>query len=115
MLYDLVLKAQKKAIESVNRGVSCRFPDKVARDVFGKYNKYFIHGLGQGIGLDIHENPSLSKGEELKFQQNMIYTIEPGLYLPNKLGIRIEDDLFMKEKGVEILTKTGKNLLVISK
>ena len=112
-IYGLVLSAQKNSIKSVKLGVSCKLPDDTAIKTFGKLSKYFVHSTGHGVGLDIHEDPSLAKGEKLKFMSGMVFTIEPGLYFPRKLGIRIEDDILVTEKGVTVLTKTGKNLLII--
>ena len=78
----------------------------------GKYSKYFVHGLGHGVGVEIHELPNLSLGSKDKIMENMVFTVEPGVYIPKKFGIRIEDALLMKKK-VERLTKVSKDLLIV--
>jgi len=78
----------------------------------GKYSKYFIHGLGHGVGVEIHELPNLTLNSKDKIMENMVFTIEPGIYLPRKLGIRIEDSVLMR-KNIDVLTKVPKDLLII--
>lgn len=87
----------------------------MAHRELGKYSKYFNHGLGHGVGLQIHEKPSLSMKGDGILQHNMIFTIEPGIYFAGKGGIRIEDMVLVTEKKTEVLTKTGKNLLIVNK
>jgi Xaa-Pro aminopeptidase len=104
-VYDTVLKAQESAIKAVKAGVKAKDIDKVARDVIEKagYGKYFIHSTGHGVGLDIHEEPFISKKSDTILKEDMIFTIEPGIYLPDEFGVRIEDMVRVCGDGVEIL------------
>ncbi len=104
-IYDIVLKAQEKAINFAKPGVKAKDIDKAARDVIEKagYGKYFIHSTGHGVGLDIHELPVISKKNETVLKENMVFTIEPGIYIPNEFGVRIEDMLIMTGDGAKIL------------
>jgi len=111
-LYNLVLNSQLKAIKKLKQNVSCSEIDKQARTELGKYKKFFIHGLGHGIGIEPHESPTLSSKSTDRLKQNMVFTVEPGIYLPHKLGIRIEDVILLGKK-VKILTRTTKNLITI--
>jgi Xaa-Pro aminopeptidase len=103
--YSLVLLAQQQAIASLKNGIRAKTIDGVARTYLGDYQKYFIHGLGHGIGVEIHEAPSISVKSKDVLKENMVFTIEPGIYLPGKLGIRIEDDIVLTKKGPIVLTK----------
>jgi Xaa-Pro aminopeptidase len=104
-IYDIVLKAQEASIKRVKPGVKASEIDKAARDVIEKagYAKEFVHSTGHGVGLDIHELPIISKKSSMVIEENMIFTIEPGIYLPDKFGIRIEDMVRVTANGVEIL------------
>lgn len=92
-VYDLVAKAQKVAIDKIENNVSCKDVNEVAIDEFKKYamEKYFVHSLGHGVGLDVHERPFLASRSSDVFKPGMVVTVEPGLYLPNQFGVRIED------------------------
>jgi Xaa-Pro aminopeptidase len=92
-VYDSVLLAQEAAIKKAKVGVKASDIDKAARDVIEKagYGKYFIHSTGHGVGLDIHELPVISSKSSAVIQEGMVFTIEPGIYLPNEFGVRIED------------------------
>ncbi len=92
-IYDIVLKAQEKAIKSIKVGMKINELDKIAREVIENagYGKYFVHSLGHGVGLDIHEWPYVNSKNETLIQEGMVFTIEPGIYLENKFGVRIED------------------------
>ncbi len=83
--------------------------------LLGEKSKYFTHGLGHGVGLEIHEAPSLSIGEKIKIQESVAFTIEPGIYFPDKYGIRVEDTIFMGKNNFKILTNSTKKLIVIKK
>ena len=117
--YYLVLEVQKKAIERCKVGFKFSEIDKMARKDMGKDAKWFNHGIGHGLGLDVHELPAVKvkqkreKGFSDELEENMILTIEPGVYIPEKYGIRIEDDILVTRDGPKVLTKTGKNLLII--
>ena len=100
-VYDVVLKAQEKAIKSVKIGMKACELDKIARDVIidAGYGKYFVHSLGHGVGLDIHEWPFINSRNELRLKEGMVFTIEPGIYLPGEFGIRIEDMITINYNG----------------
>ncbi len=115
-MYHKVLTAQKHAISALKVGVPLKEIDKAARDILAGYGleQYFTHGLGHGIGLSCHEYPRLSSKSEEKICQAMTFTVEPGVYLPQKYGVRIEDDILIDENGnVEILTKAPKEWVEI--
>ena len=104
-IYDIVLKAQEKAISKAKVGMKASQIDKLARDVIEKagYGKYFIHSTGHGVGLDIHEYPNINSRSDLIIENNMVFTVEPGIYLNDKFGVRIEDTVVMKKGRAEIL------------
>lgn len=107
--YYKVLKAQTDAIKQLKAFSDFRKIDKKARKVLGKP---FIHSIGHGLGIDIHEKLSADK-KKIILKENSVLTIEPGVYYPKKFGIRIEDDILVTKKGYEILTKSRKELIVI--
>ncbi len=106
--YHLVQQAQQEAINAVQERKQFTELDKIARKNLGKYSSYFIHSLGHGIGLEVHETPTFSDVQQ-KIIQNQVFTIEPGIYFPGKLGIRIEDTLVWDGK-IQILTLFSKEL-----
>lgn len=112
-IYQVVLEAQKATIEAVSAGVSGAHLDDVGRSMIEKagYGKYFNHGMGHGIGLDIHELPNVGRRFDDVMLAGQIITIEPGIYVPGIGGIRIEDDVLVTENGSEVLTHSDKNLL----
>ena len=105
-VYDTVLKAQQKAIAAIKPGAKCKSVDAIARRVIanGGYEKYFGHGLGHGFGLDIHESVRMSPLSEQVLEPGMVITVEPGIYLPGRFGVRIEDDVLVTNAGHEVLT-----------
>jgi Xaa-Pro aminopeptidase len=105
-IFSIVLEAQMAALEFLKPGVKCKEVDSVARDIIAKkgYGEYFGHGLGHGVGLDIHELPRVSSSDDTVLLPGMIVTIEPGIYLPEVGGVRIEDSVLITEEGYEILT-----------
>jgi Xaa-Pro aminopeptidase len=109
--YDLVLRAQETCLEGLRPGLNGKQADALARDVFsaaGREDQY-LHSTGHGLGLEIHENPRLSKyREESILAPGMAITIEPGLYLPDIGGVRIEDTAIVTEEGIRILTSSHK-------
>jgi len=109
-LYDLVLKSNVESIRFAERDSRCSDVDKYCKKVLGEYSERFIHGLGHGIGVEIHEGPTLNSKSKDVIKDNMVFTIEPGIYLPGKYGIRIEDDIIMHDGRKEIITKTSKEL-----
>jgi len=105
-MFSIVLEAQKAALEFLKPGVKCKEVESVARDIIVKkgYGKYFSHGLGHGVGLDIHEFPWVSFKDDTVLLPGMVVTIEPGIYIPEFGGVRIEDSVLITEKDYEILT-----------
>jgi Xaa-Pro aminopeptidase len=112
-LYDLVLKAQRRAVSKARAKMRACDLDKSARDVIKRagYAKYFGHGLGHGIGLVVHDNPAVNPTNQLHLEPGMVITIEPGVYLPNWGGVRIEDDILITPRGCQNLTKSEKDLI----
>lgn len=114
-VYDAVWGANADALKAVRAGVSCKLVDSVARstlDAWG-YEEYFGHGLGHGVGLEIHEAPSVSSRSDTTLREGMIITIEPGVYIPHRYGVRIEDMVAVTADGCVNLTKTPKTLIYI--
>lgn len=114
-VYGLVKEAHDRAIEAVAVGRSCRDVDLVARDLISRkgWGHHFTHGTGHGVGLDIHEAPRISYKSDQLLGAGMILTIEPGIYLSGKWGIRIEDTIWMAGGKTEILTKVSKELTIL--
>ena len=108
-VYDLVLEANRAAIAAAKPGMTGRQLDKVARDVIrkGGFGRCFGHSLGHGVGYEIHEAPSASKKGEMVLKPGMLVTIEPGIYLEDNLGVRIEDLVLITETGCEVLSATA--------
>ena len=115
-IYNIVLEAQLKSIDSIKSNISCKEIDSIARDHITNagYGKYFDHGLGHSLGLEIHENPRFSKVSKDILQSNHVMTVEPGIYLEDIGGVRIEDDIVVQDNGCEVLNKTQKDFTVIS-
>jgi len=111
-LYNLVLKAQETALIHAQPGVYAADVDLIARAVLQDYYKHFVHGTGHGVGKRIHQSPNLKPSSKSILKKGQALTIEPGLYFKNKLGIRIEDTIVLKNKPI-ILTKTTKKLITI--
>ena len=112
-VYDLVLKNQVQTIEQMKDGVSTRLLTKMVENDF-KLNGYdLIHSLGHGVGLDIHEAPYVSYRSDAQLKENMVVTDEPGIYIPGKFGVRIEDTVQITKFGCISLTKSEKNYIVI--
>lgn len=114
-IYYIVKEAQEKAENFAKEGERCCEIDKVARDYIGSfgYAEKFGHSLGHGVGLEIHELPKLSPKSEMVLKENMVVTIEPGIYVEGFGGVRIEDLVVIKKDGCEILTKSTKEVVVI--
>ncbi len=110
-ILEIVLEAQKSAINVIKPGIKASYVDKVARGVIEEYGygNSFIHSTGHGVGLDIHEGPSLSKRDETKLQKGMVITVEPGIYLKNEFGVRIEDMIHITNRG-HVLNKIKKKV-----
>ena len=114
-VYHTVLKAQQNAIAAVHAGVACKAVDFAARSVIEQagYGEYFGHSTGHSVGLEIHESPAFSPRSEAIAQENMVITVEPGIYLPGKFGVRIEDMVRVTQNGCEDLTNAKKELIVL--
>ena len=110
-IYKTVLEAQLLAIEKIGPGVSTFAVDQVARDHIhaAGFGEYFDHGLGHGIGLDIHELPRFSQSSDTQLQPGMVVTVEPGIYLQGWGGVRIEDDVLVTHQGCELLSSLPKD------
>jgi len=108
--YDAVLEAQEAAVAAVQPGVTCGAVDEAARSVLRKAGlaKYFTHSTGHGVGLEIHEQPRIASGQETRLLPGMVITIEPGVYLAGKFGIRIEDMVAVTSTGRRVLTPITK-------
>ena len=114
-VYNTVLLAQTEALKAIKPGAKCSDVDKIARDIIANagYGKYFGHGLGHSVGLYIHEEPRLSPKCDVILKPGMTMTVEPGIYLPGKFGVRIEDLVVVTEDGYKNLTNSPKELICI--
>ena len=114
-VYDTVLKAQLAGIAATKAGVTGKEIDAAARDVIAEagYGAYFGHGYGHCIGMECHEMPACSPGGQRSMEVNMVSSAEPGIYLPGKFGVRIEDLVVIQADGCENLTQSPKNLIII--
>lgn len=114
-IYEIVKTAQQIALDNVRAGINSRVLDSSARDYIKEkgYGPNYGHGLGHGLGYDIHEKPSLNERSEYVLEVNNIITIEPGIYIEGLGGVRIEDDVIVKETGCEILNSSSKELITL--
>ena len=113
-VYDTVLNAQLSALKEIAPNKVCKEIDKIARDIINKeFEGCFGHGLGHSVGLEIHENPALNTRDETLLKAGIIMTVEPGIYLPDKFGVRIEDMVLITDTSHENLTKSPKELIII--
>ena len=113
-VYDIVKESQELGLKSVKPNVDCQSVDLACRSFIDKknYGDFFIHSTGHGIGLDVHELPTISQKSKTKLEKNMAITVEPGIYIPNKFGVRIEDSLIVKEKPI-VMHKFPKELITV--
>jgi Xaa-Pro aminopeptidase len=113
--YQAVLESQQLGVSMVKAGVTCREIDMAVRNCLGKYglDKYFQHSTGHGLGLEIHEAPAVSSRSDMVLEENMVITVEPGIYIAGWGGIRIEDTVIVKNGGCEVITHSNKSLLII--
>ena len=114
-IYRVVKEAQERAREGLKAGMYCSEADALARHPINEagLGKYFGHGLGHGVGLEVHEKPVLSRRSEEILRPGMVVTVEPGVYIPGWGGIRIEDMLLVEEDGAESLTNSGRELVIL--
>ncbi|MEY8700429.1 M24 family metallopeptidase [Streptococcus ferus] len=112
-VYHVCLEAQLTALDFIKPGVTAAQVDAAARRVIEKagFGDYFNHRLGHGIGMSVHEFPSIMAGNDLVIQEGMCFSVEPGIYIPEKVGVRIEDCGYVTKDGFEVFTKTPKELL----
>ena len=114
-VYDTVLEAQNKAFELIKTGKKCVEIDKAARDyIYSRgYEGCFGHGLGHSVGIEIHENPSFNTRCETRLKSGMVLTVEPGIYIEDEFGVRIEDMVVINDSGFENLTASSKELIIL--
>ncbi len=114
-IYDTVLKAQLAALKECKPGIEIGKIDQVARDIITKagYGEYFTHRIGHGLGIDVHEYPSMHAANKNLLKEGMAFTIEPGIYVADVGGVRIEDDIIISADGAEVLTNFPKDLQII--
>ena len=114
-VYNIVLEAQLAGIAAARAGATGQEVDGAARKVIqdAGYGPYFGHGFGHSLGLEIHEAPNANSKSQVPFPVGAAISAEPGIYLPGKFGIRIEDVLFLKEGGCENITKSPKELMIL--
>ena len=114
-VFDIVKESQKLGLDAVRPKVDCKTIDNICRKIINDsgYGKYFIHSTGHGIGLDVHELPNISTRSTTKLQNNMAITVEPGIYIENKFGVRIEDSVIVKDDKPVVMHKFTKELLTL--
>jgi Xaa-Pro aminopeptidase len=115
LVYDTVLKAQLESEKAIRAGAVCSDIDKIARDIIygAGYEGCFGHGLGHSVGVEIHESPAFSPNCSAILRPGTIMTVEPGIYLENKFGVRIEDMVYVTEEGSINLTASPKHLIIV--
>lgn len=114
-IYGIVKEAHDRALAEVRPGITCRELDKLARDFIkdNGYGDFFGHGLGHGVGLEIHEKPVVSPRSDTVVENGMVFTIEPGIYIPGFGGVRIEDTVIVTPDGCQLLTQVPKELMIV--
>ena len=112
--YEIVKDSQELGLKAVKPNVSCKSVDNACRSYINEknYGRYFIHSTGHGIGLEVHEFPNISQKSETRLEKNMAITVEPGIYIQNKFGVRIEDSVIVKEKPI-IMHRFTKELIIL--
>jgi len=112
--YGVVKKAHDLAVSAVRPGIDCRSLDAIARDYIKScgFGDFFGHGLGHGVGLEIHEKPTISSRSSQVVEEGMVFTVEPGIYIPDLGGIRIEDLVEVTCEGCRVLSKVSKELII---
>ncbi len=114
-VYETVLAAQQKALDAIAPGKICKDIDGAARNYINSkgYEGCFGHGLGHSVGIEIHEEPCFNTSDETVLAPGMVITVEPGIYLSDQFGVRIEDMVYITENGYENLTKSNKELIIL--
>lgn len=115
LIYNTVLSAQQAALKAIKPNVKCCDIDKIARDIIGNagYSNCFGHGLGHSVGIEIHESPAFNTRDTTLLKSGTVMTVEPGIYIENKFGVRIEDMVYVTEENFENLTKSPKELIIL--
>lgn len=115
-MYDVVFRAQDESMRAIKENVNGKDVDAIARKIIDstKYKGRFIHSLGHGIGMDVHDHPALSHNYDFPLKENMVVTVEPGVYVPKVGGVRIEDDVIVKKDTFELITTATRDLQEIS-
>lgn len=115
-IHEIVHAANEAARATVRPGVACEAVDRSAREVIedAGYGDYFVHRTGHGIGLEVHEHPYIVEGDNRSLEPGMAFSVEPGIYLPGRLGVRIEDIVVCKEDGVDVLNTADRSLAVVA-
>ena len=113
-VYEIVKESQKAGLAAVRPQRTCKSVDDTCRKIIGEhhYGLHFIHSTGHGIGLDVHESPNITSKNTTKLKKDMAITVEPGIYIPNKLGVRIEDSVIVRDRPI-VMHKFTKDLIVI--
>ena len=114
-LYEVLFRAQEEAVRSARVGVACQAVDAAARTVItaAGYGDYFIHRTGHGIGLEVHEHPYMVEGNDLPLEPGMAFSVEPGIYLSGRFGVRIEDIVVCTDDGGESLNRSDRSLVAV--
>lgn len=114
-IYDIVYEAQKRAVDAAKAGMTGAELDSVCRDYITEkgYGEYFKHGTGHGLGMDVHEDPRVSQMNKFPLELDACVTIEPGIYITGLGGVRIEDDVILKEDGCIVLNQSSKELMIL--
>ena len=114
IVYEIVKESQKAGLAVVRPQRTCKSVDDTCRKIIEEhhYGSYFIHSTGHGIGLDVHESPNITSKSTTKLKKDMAITVEPGIYIPNKLGVRIEDSIIVRDRPI-VMHKFTKDLIVI--
>jgi Xaa-Pro dipeptidase len=113
-IYDTVLAANRAGIKAAKPGATCESVDKATREVIeaAGYGQYFFHRTGHGLGLEVHELPQIATGNQAILEHGMVFTVEPGIYIPGMGGVRIEDNVVITDTGAEVLTTFRRDLKV---
>ncbi|MBR3943203.1 MAG: aminopeptidase P family protein [Clostridia bacterium] len=114
-VFDIVLRAQDTLERTIKPGMTAGEADEIARKIIvdAEYGEYFVHSTGHGVGLEIHEFPNLAPNKETVLQKNQVVTVEPGIYLPDKFGVRIENTVVLTDNGAFSLQKSDKELIIL--